>query len=427
MTDPLDALRDPVRPVDPDPAFAARLRERLERLVLSAAVIDSAAPLTSTRETTMTTAQAEALPLHDITSYLAVPDAAAALDFYADVFGGVRRGEPIVMPDGRIGHAEIAIGGTVLMLADEFPELGLRAPAPDAVSVSLRLEVADPDAVVDRAVARGARLDRPVGDSPYGRGGAITDPAGHRWMVSRSPSSTDVVVRPGEPGYTSIWTRDVAVADRFYRTVLGWETTEVRDGAARRITNLSAHAGIHGGQEHSTLYCAYGVVDVDETVSLVRAAGGTAQDPTEEPFGRAASCVDDQGLPFTVYAGTGGSGPGRDTTSPGELTYATIEVPDDTRARAFYGTVLGWRFLPGREPGMWHVRVGGTDPRPSLGLAGGREPATVVPMFVVADVSAAVATVRSLGGTATDPTDAGYGTSTECVDDQDGRFWLVQY
>jgi uncharacterized glyoxalase superfamily protein PhnB len=186
MTDPLDALREPIRPVHPEPGFAAQLREHLERLLLAtgpeseeSSVTISDAPATST--------DVAALPLHALTPYLAVPDATAALDFYVDVFGAVRRGEPIVMPDGRIGHAEIALGDSVVMLAEEFPEMGLRAPAPGAVSVSLRLEVADPDAVVARAVARGARLERPVTDSPYGRGGVVVDPAGHRWMISRGP------------------------------------------------------------------------------------------------------------------------------------------------------------------------------------------------------------------------------------------------
>ncbi|HEV7469596.1 MAG TPA: hypothetical protein VGO23_07400 [Pseudonocardia sp.] len=76
---------------------------------------------------------------------------------------------------------------------------------------------------------------------------------------------------------------------------------------------------------------------------------------------------------------------------------------------------------------MWIVRADGGDPHPPIGLTGGRERARVVPMFVVRDVSTAVGTVRELGGTATDPTDASYGTSSECVDDQGGRFWLVQY
>jgi len=69
--------------------------------------------------------------------YLAVANARAALAWYADAFDAVVMGDPIVMDDGRIGHAEIAIGDGVLYLADEYPELGLKAPAPGAVSVSL--------------------------------------------------------------------------------------------------------------------------------------------------------------------------------------------------------------------------------------------------------------------------------------------------
>lgn len=185
MTDPLDVLREPIRPVHPDPGFAARLREHLERLVLGPESEEDPVTATAATPAGAVGTDAAALPLRTLTPYLAVPDAAAALDFYVDVFGAVRRGEPIVMPDGRIGHAEIDLGDSVVMLAEEFPELGLRAPAPGAVSVSLRLEVADPDAVVARAVARGAHLERPVTESPYGRGGVVVDPAGHRWMISR--------------------------------------------------------------------------------------------------------------------------------------------------------------------------------------------------------------------------------------------------
>ena len=90
------------------------------------------------------------------------------------------------MPDGRVGHVEVLLGDSVLMMADEFPEMGLVAPAHrGGVSQSLRLEVADPDAVVAAAVAAGGTLERPVADSPYGRGGVVLDPSGHRWMVSR--------------------------------------------------------------------------------------------------------------------------------------------------------------------------------------------------------------------------------------------------
>lgn len=424
MTDPLDALREPVRPVDPDPAFAARLRARLERAVLTGPATHTEREDDMLTTTAPATAAAQAVRLHTVTPYLMVPDAAAALAFYADAFGGVRRGDPITMPDGRIGHAEIALGDSVLMMAEPFPELGMVAPTSGAVTASMRLEVADPDAVVDRAVALGAQLDRPVGDSPYGRGGSVVDPAGHRWMISREAPAA-APLRSGDVGYASLWTRDVRAAERFYGAVLGWTTEGDHAGRGREVTGTGQHIGIFGGQDRTTTFCCYAVDDVDATVALVRAAGGTAEDPTAEPYGRTAMCADDQGQPFAVFAPEpGGTRP--DTTVPGALTYLTVEVPDSTRARAFYATVLGWRFLPGREEGVWNVRVDGGDAHPVTGLAGGREPA-VVPMFAVADIASAVEAVRAGGGTADDPAAAGYGTSSECADDQGARFWLVQY
>ncbi|WP_281376149.1 VOC family protein, partial [Pseudonocardia pini] len=106
--------------------------------------------------------------------------------------------------------------------------------------------------------------------------------------------------------------------------------------------------------------------------------------------------------------------------------YAVLRFSDTTRARAFYGTVLGWTFVPGREQGNWNVRVAGGDPRLAVGLAEG--PAAVaVPMFAVPDVRDAVTRVREAGGTATDPAFAGYGTSADCTDDQGAPFWLVEF
>ena len=99
---------------------------------------------------------------HSLAPYLAVADARAALDWYTRVFAAKRRGEPYVMEDGRIGHAELVIGDSALMLADEYPELGLRGPkAHGGVSVSLTLQVPDVDATVELARrGRGARLPR---------------------------------------------------------------------------------------------------------------------------------------------------------------------------------------------------------------------------------------------------------------------------
>jgi uncharacterized glyoxalase superfamily protein PhnB len=156
-------------------------------------MLDPTAPLPASREDEMLATDAPAtpatdLPLHTVTPYLAVTDARQAVEFYAAAFGAVRRGDPIVMPDGRIGHVEVAIGDSVIMMADEYPELGLLAPATrGGVSQTLRLEVPDPDVTVARAVELGAALERPVADAPYGRAGVVRDPSGHRWMVSRQP------------------------------------------------------------------------------------------------------------------------------------------------------------------------------------------------------------------------------------------------
>jgi PhnB protein len=122
---------------------------------------------------------------HSLTPYLIVDGAAKALDFYARVFGA-KELMRIPGPDGKVGHAEIRIGDSVIMLADEHPDMGARGPRRLGGSpVSLMLYVKDVDATVKTAVAAGARLLRPVEDKFYGdRSGTIEDPFGHQWHVS---------------------------------------------------------------------------------------------------------------------------------------------------------------------------------------------------------------------------------------------------
>jgi uncharacterized glyoxalase superfamily protein PhnB len=118
--------------------------------------------------------------------YLAVLDARAAVLDYGSVLGAVERTEPVVVPDGRIGHAELVIGDALLYLADEFPELDLVAPRTrGGASATMHLTVPDPDGVVERARAAGWHVERPVADQPYGRTGVVVDPSGHRWMVQQ--------------------------------------------------------------------------------------------------------------------------------------------------------------------------------------------------------------------------------------------------
>jgi (E)-2-((N-methylformamido)methylene)succinate hydrolase len=120
-----------------------------------------------------------------LTPYLVVDGAAKALDFYARVFGATEQMR-MPGPGGKIGHAEIRLGDSVVMLADEHPEMGIRAPrAFGGTPVSLMLYVEDVDATVKRALAAGAKLLRPVEDKFYGdRSGTIEDPFGHHWHVS---------------------------------------------------------------------------------------------------------------------------------------------------------------------------------------------------------------------------------------------------
>lgn len=121
---------------------------------------------------------------HSLTPYLIVKGAAKAIEFYKKAFGAT---ELLRMPgpNGTIGHAEIKIGDSPLMLADESPAMGFRGPASGGSPISLLLYVPDCDAVIDRAVAAGARVTRPAADQFYGdRSGGITDPFGHSWYVS---------------------------------------------------------------------------------------------------------------------------------------------------------------------------------------------------------------------------------------------------
>jgi len=122
---------------------------------------------------------------HTATPYLIVDDAARAIEFYKKAFGAAEKVR-IAAPGGRVGHAEIQIGDSPIMLADEHPEIGALSPHRIGGSpVSIMLYVEDVDRVVERALAAGAKLLRPVQDQFYGdRSGTLADPAGHTWHVA---------------------------------------------------------------------------------------------------------------------------------------------------------------------------------------------------------------------------------------------------
>ena len=119
---------------------------------------------------------------HSVTAYLHAKDAAQAIEFYKKAFSATERMR-ITQPDGRVGHAEIQIGDSVIMLSDEFAEMGARSPQSLGGSpVSIHLYVKDADAMFNQAVAAGAIVKRPIADQFYGdRVGGIEDPFGHTW------------------------------------------------------------------------------------------------------------------------------------------------------------------------------------------------------------------------------------------------------
>lgn len=405
MTDPFDALREPVVPADPDPAFAAALRARLERAL---ALPRGVQPVTETLTRT------------SLIPYLAVPVGSGrpALDWYAEVLGARAVGEPILMPDGKLGHAELDLGGATVYLAEEFPEIGVVAPTAAGTPVSLSLQVENVADVLDRAVHRGATSPRALYDDHGSRNATIVDPFGHRWLLHTPLAALPDTQRQGDIGYAWLSAPDPDRAADFYAAVLGWRYTPGRAPGGRNVEGQSLPLGI--GRGEPGWHLSYAVDDVAAAAERVRAAGGRAEEPEDRAYGAAADAVDDQGVVFSLHRAGSGPRSAENGARPGDLSYLTLEVVDSGRARAFYGEVLGWTFSPGGVADGWSPR----GVSPMTGMHGGNERHSAVPMWKVADVPAAVERVRAAGGTSTDPEEKPYGVTAECRDDQGVRFYL---
>jgi PhnB protein len=120
-----------------------------------------------------------------VTPYLIVSDGAAAIDFYTSILGATERMR-MGGPDGKIGHAEIEIGESVIMLADEHPEMGARGPRTiGGTPVFIHVYVEDADRVFESAIEAGATSLQPMEEKFYGdRSGSFEDPFGHHWNVA---------------------------------------------------------------------------------------------------------------------------------------------------------------------------------------------------------------------------------------------------
>jgi len=301
VTDPFEALREPVTPVDPDPDFAGRLRQRLTREVFASQGGTMSQPTTAVQ-----VERAPAWP-PTLTPYIVVADARRAMDWYVEVFGAQRRGEPIVNADGTIGHAEVGLGDAVLMFSEPsglWPDVPVRAPdSPTTFSHSLHLEVDDVDGTTERARRNGAAVEREPADQFYGRRAAIVDPFGHRWILLRPPAGA-TRLRQGDVANVTMTARDSQRAMRFYEAVLQVPFSEGRPGAWRTSETAPPLSIRSSPGAEPEVQLSYRVDDIAAAVERVRTAGGRADEPARQPYGLVSECVDDQGTTFRLWQPT---------------------------------------------------------------------------------------------------------------------------
>ncbi len=272
---------------------------------------------------------------------------------------------------------------------------------------------------------------------------ALQSGQGDQRMTLQTQADNANTLQQGDISYLALWVRDVPKADRFYASVLGWRYAEAPGPAEnRQIEGQSTALGLTGLQPAAefhrqlgvpvaetlepTGYVVFVVNDLDAALASVRSSGGYTSEPMQQPWGRTAACNDGQGLLFSLHQ----SPPGLPAPRPpargardGDLAFVVFETADSARARTFFGSVLGLRFMPGRSPDDWNL----ADVLPMSALSGGHGRPAVVPLFRVDDVTAAVARVRAAGGTATDAANEGYAIRSVCVDDQGTRFMLAQF
>lgn len=240
-------------------------------------------------------------------------------------------------------------------------------------------------------------------------------------IVTRSRNGA----RRGDISYITLAVPDADRARDFYGSVLGWTFApgRVDDAHASQVDAVVPQVGLWedpSGRMGATL--GFRVDDIVAAVDAVRAAGGTAEEITEEPYGLASVCTDGQGLSFYLHQLPPPGAPvGANGEMEGDISYIVMSVADWERAAGFFGTVLGWR----RETGEHHGGPAVAGMVPMVGLAERAPEVTLC--YRVDDIDAAVDRVRAAGGTASAPDRKPYGIESECVDDQGIAFYLHQF
>jgi uncharacterized glyoxalase superfamily protein PhnB len=297
-TDPFESLREPLAPIAPRAEFAAELRRLLAHRL----------GLADDGEHTLAIREYTPARLHSLTPYLSCKGADEAIAWYQDVFDAVLLDDPIIMDDGHVGHAELRVGDTTFMVADEYA--AEQVYGPDTLggnSVALMLYVPDSDATFARAVGRGAAPVRPVSAAYGARQGVIRDPFGHRWFVCTHIEPEDIPTedvfgrRYGDVGYVTLAVPDGARARRFYGALFHWQFEAGHESDSFHISSVTPPAGILGGGSGPDVRLYFRVDDIDTAVARVRELGGEVLSITEYDSGGNAECRDDQGLRFDLF------------------------------------------------------------------------------------------------------------------------------
>jgi predicted enzyme related to lactoylglutathione lyase len=305
MTDPFDVLRAPVTPAQPDPAFAARLRARIERAL----------------------ALPEGVAVTDITVSQAPEPTPADRGTAATASGPGVAGPEAALRQGDIGYASLWVPNVALAAAFYTAVLGVeylpghgggrQAPGltpPQALwhsdgrpALFCSYVVDDAAAAVEQVRAAGGHAGEPV-PQPYGLSADCVDIDGLRFAVYQPSAAQPGVAgsRPaaaGQDGDLIYVTLAVPDADRtlaFYRAVLGWRSRPGRSPGGWQVEGTTPMIGVSGGHAEAAMVPVWRAADVAAAVARVRAAGGASTEPHQEPYGLIAECTDNQGFRFSV-------------------------------------------------------------------------------------------------------------------------------
>ena len=399
--------------------------------------------------------QIESIPqaATSLSPYMSFRDAAAAIDFYKRAFGATELMR-LAEPSGKIGHAELQIGEVILMMADEYPDYGaISAETLGGSPIKLHLYVPNVDQFVERAIAEGASLSRPVEDHGYGdRGGQIKDPFGYTWIVATHQQEVTVAdmqkqfdefLTAGEPkkfkreGFNTVTpyltvkpaVELVDFVKQAFGAVESFRTTGSAGGLHCEVKIGDSMVMIGGGpvfDTHPTAIHLY-VSDVDEVYARAIAAGATSLgEPSDQEYGERLAAVKDIGGNEWYIAKRFDSTPiqGLHTVA---VYFHPVGAPKfiDFVEKAFGAQVVERH--QSNEGFVYHSKVRIGDSIIELGEAHDQwQPMPSAIYLYVEDVDATYRQALSAGATsALEPTDQPYGDRSAWVNDEFGNIWYL--